>query len=666
MTNNTNQADVFNSATSRRTASLNPLSTVRPRNRRLISLVDDDNDDNVSGTTATDHPSTATGLRADNVSSNSFLTPTASRSQASTPSPSASRGPSSTQSSSSNRVQPSSSTKLGNGWTDTRLNKSTGQFAAEFWESSWSSLQGLASIVLGNGDVLGKVKPSTSTSGRYQHGRKPSKPDFVPNSKSGPSSWGPTNFLNKQLGSGSKEERQSMIQALKRQSLLQANGDATPDSWGNYKRRDSGDALRGASAPPPELEDADTLVYVHHVQKNDSITGVSIRYGCQPTVMRKANGFWPSDTIQARKTVLLPAKACTLKGRRLPEKEENVNLLENLDNTNDPFMDYSSLDPGSTPFPTFGYGESYLRGICAASAVSSISGKSSKQALQWKHECWVQVDGFPDAIEVGRVPRKALGFFLPRVRRKSLDQPYSDLEDNSRSPSQDQSLDTSTGRPPFLCTSNSSTRDHSVSSSKRLSAPRIHGQRSSFTLTGPGGVGTLGRNAKAPGPAEDKLNQFINTHLPTLAVPPPPPLQFPSSSSVSNYARPSIESTSTVISNSSTGLENVGGAIESWVRKMARSAKAGVTELQHQGSHLGISGMGDLIELNDTPPYGKGPASRSGSAGAGMASPIRSGDRRAVVYQSPSRVSTRSEEAIGPLDLADGGTVRGRRVKRED
>jgi hypothetical protein len=64
--------------------------------------------------------------------------------------------------------------------------------------------------------------------------------------------------------------------------------------------------------------------------------------------------------------------------------------------------------------------------------------------------------------------------------------------------------------------------------------------------------------------------------------------------------------------SSTTGLENVGGAIEGWMRKMASRAKTGLNELQSgmqtpQGQAVGIGGMGDLIELNDglegtTPP----------------------------------------------------------------
>lgn len=78
----------------------------------------------------------------------------------------------------------------------------------------------------------------------------------------------------------------------------------------------------------------------------------------------------------------------------------------------------------------------------------------------------------------------------------------------------------------------------------------------------------------SPGPAQDGLNRMFAAHLPNVAP------------------RASFESTT---SNSSTGIENVGGAIEGWVRKLASRAAKSV-----QPSAAGCkSGVGDLIELSD-------------------------------------------------------------------
>jgi hypothetical protein len=112
------------------------------------------------------------------------------------------------------------------------------------------------------------------------------------------------------------------VQAKKRETLLLANGDSVSDLKGRYKRKDSIDRTDTTE----EEQNEEALVYVHHVQSSDTMTGLSIKYGCQLAIFRKANGFWPSDSIQTRKTVLLPAEACSVKGRRIP-KPENSDLL---------------------------------------------------------------------------------------------------------------------------------------------------------------------------------------------------------------------------------------------------------------------------------------------------------------------------------------------------
>src|SRR5438034_1783996 len=154
----------------------------------------------------------------------------------------------------------------------------------------------------------------------------------------------------------------------------------------------------------------DALVYIHHVQSNDNLTGVSIRYGCQPAVVRQANGFWPSDTIQSRRTIVLPVEACTLKGRRLPPTER-TDLPDDSGALVGPFKDSKSTPPG--PAFGFAYGQ-FISQDNWDPAATQTSGKGQSPAPPWKHECWVQIDGFSSAVEIGRVPRRTLGFF-PRA-----------------------------------------------------------------------------------------------------------------------------------------------------------------------------------------------------------------------------------------------------------
>lgn len=87
-----------------------------------------------------------------------------------------------------------------------------------------------------------------------------------------------------------------------------------------------------------------------------------------------------------------------------------------------------------------------------------------------------------------------------------------------------------------------------------------------------------------PGPAEDPLNKMFAHHLPNVAPPDLTPRATP-------RATPRV-STDSIRSNSSTGLGEVGGAIEGWVRKLG-----GKTGTKSEGFR---ERMGDLIELEGT------------------------------------------------------------------
>ncbi|RAO73708.1 uncharacterized protein BHQ10_009720 [Talaromyces amestolkiae] len=573
MSSNTDFLDV-NPAVSSASTSRRSSTAVRPRNRRLISV---NNDGEEEG------PQTSSTSRV--ASSFARLTPPQSR--GTTPSPYASQRGSPLPQKQFSRV---SERDLGGryrddddayGSRDTFQPFNSSHNSSGFLESSWSSIQSLTSSFLGNDLKWGKSASNSTISTKR---RKPSRSD-IPVSLSkqqGPSAWGPSVSSGPQIGSGTKEERQALVQAKKREILLLANGDSLSDLRDRYKRKDSLE-ISNDSTMDPEL-DEEALVYIHHIQPSDSMTGLCIKYGCQLAIFRKANGFWPSDSIQTRKIVLLPAEACSVKGRRV-DRPGNVDLLGD-----DLSGETSSEDPaGSSIVPS----ESPPIGEPSESVQTT---KSDNERV-WKHEAWVMMEGFPSPVEIGRVPRKTLGFF-PRSRRKSLSLPYSDAEPPTPT------IPTRLNR---IDSSSSYQRDGSPipsTSSSRLTSPLRssragHRRTSSITLQGPGGVGTLGREVHAPGPAQDGLNKFVAQHLPNLSVPPPP--------APSTLRKASFDSTSSVLSGtSSTGLENFGGAIEGWMRKMAVRAKTSLNDLQPGGSQqssrgqaLGIAGLGDLIELND-------------------------------------------------------------------
>lgn len=465
----------------------------------------------------------------------------------------------------------------------------------DFLDVSWSSLQSLASSVLGS-DI---TRPS-SNAGSRTHSRKPSRPDpYMHTPKSTPSAWGPSAPSTPEIGAGTKEDRQAYVQAKKREALLLADtGPSMGNSRTRHKRRDSSDYTTHTGIDSEQDEEA--LAYIHHVQPTDTMTSLTIKYGCQPAIFRKANGFWPSDSIQSRKTVLLPVDSCSVKGRPIRSAAASAATAANIDLLNE-----SSEDMG---------GSSIVPVVAEQTQSQTSTKEDEKQPPAeaeadriWKPESWVQIDNFPEPVEIGRVPRRALGFF-PRTRRKSIS--YSDVEPTASSSSPP------TSSLPTPDAFQIEPEDHdpepeppqppkppgSGSGSGKGSTHRR--QRSNLHLGGRG-VGTLDRGTKAPGPALDGLSKFVSQHLPNLA---------PASASASATSTPpdgsgGSRSMATAQANTTTSLDNLGGAFEGWVRKMTTRAKASFNELQQAGAAgAGGSGSGmggstyqtnNLIELDD-------------------------------------------------------------------
>lgn len=343
-------------------------------------------------------------------------------------------------------------------------------------------------------------------------------------------------------------------QTRKRETLLAANGHITPDVSGRYKRRDS-DERNHTSAPPREQDDRDALVYLHKVKPGDTLAGVMIKYSCQPNAFRKANRLWPNDSIQVRKTVVLPVDACAVKGRKIPEPDKpserlgNGNTEESMPTSTAFQSPWADLHDGPKEKDT------PLSSIPTSPSISVSL--STPEEPPWKHDAWVIIDGFADAVEIARLSHRTLGYF-PRSRRKSLT--LSDVETPPAS------LDLPIG-------SYQSSPPQGQKSKSRSSS----GSYLSHQLQGPGGVGTMGRDVRSPGPAQDGLNKLFAMHLPNLAP------------------RKSFESVNSSSSHGNGGIENVGGVIEGWMRKLATKAANSV----QPPTPGGRSGVGDLIELSE-------------------------------------------------------------------
>jgi hypothetical protein len=619
-------------------ASTTSTSTVRsrPRPRRLVSFMDDEDDSNnaTNYSYQDDAQPFASGLSTTLAPSEGGMT----RSRGATPSPLSSRGASPLPMRHPSRVTESINPATRSGptsfaWSGPSKASSPGG-AADFLDSSWSSLQSLASSVLGSD--AGRITPNSSTKTHTR--RKPSRSDVY--IKSAPrSTWGPSAPAAPQFGTGTKEERQALVQAKKREALLLADSDPIASRTLPHKRRDSGDISYQVSEPE---HDEDALAYIHKVQPADTITGVTIKYGCQAAVFRKANGFWPNDNIQSRNTVLLPVDACSVKGRPVPKKP--VDLLSN----NDEDPSDSSIAPTSASTD-----DTSTEQDTSATA----SGADSNHA--WKHESWVHMDGFPGPVEICRVPRRALGFF-PRTRRKSVS--YSDAEPpdlyretvTPPSPTRSPPPPSSFGILPRTRPNG----DHPKPKTTHPSRFQHRRQRSSIQLSGTG-VGTLDPTSTGPGPALDGFTRFFAQHIPNLALPQPP----------DNARTASFDSASSITSNASTGLENIGGAFEGWVRKVATRAKAGINELQQgpstqQGSSRGRNmwRMDDLIELDDGMADGRN--SPSPLKGASRRSELQSTSSSSSSnrYNSPSVVAASRSRATG-FGSGSSSSAYGERVK---
>ena len=417
--------------------------------------------------------------------------------------------------------------------------------APSFWESPWSSLQDIASTLIGHDSSRA---PSPTCDSRR---RRPVFPRSGRNTSAPPAQWGPSVNTDPPLGGGTQEDNRAMTQARKREELLMATGYAYPGIKGKHKRRNSDDR-KVDDVPTYNDEDKDALVYLHKVKPQDTLAGIMIKYNCDANIFRKANRLWPNDSVQVRKMVVLPVDACGVKGQKISQPEKVSDIVA------DGTTEQSVLEPVSIQAPysdvhnTHGDKGTPFSSIPTSPSIS-ISQSNSEES-PWRHDSWVLIDGFHEAIEVGRLSRRTLGYF-PRGRRKSLT--LSDF-----------------GSPPVSL--DLSRDSHSRESLQQPIQTKSRSSSGSF-LQGPGGVGTMGRNVRSPGPAQDGLNKMFAKHLPDFA---------PRSSH-------ELDDSESIHAN---GIDSVGGAVEGWVRRLASRAASTV-----QPNAAGESAsVGDLIELSET------------------------------------------------------------------
>ena len=578
---------------SSRTSSTPASDSLRPRARRLISGLSDDED--------------ARPLDITSAPSTRIASPRGSRPT----SPLPSKYPS--------RTSVRDSPPRSRFHRDAGLNKG-GRTAspgfASIWGGSWSGLQGFASSLLGTETAGSSRGPSRSRTIESS----PSRP------RSGaPSQWGPSSSDHIQVGAGTREERDALVRAAKRKEMLRANGNGMVDASGRHKRRTSDD-FTSLSVQPSQEDDRDALVYLHRVQPKDTFIGLTIKYNCQAQTIRKANRLWPNDPIQSRKTIMLPVDACGVKGRPVPGPEP---IIEEQDLLSDPTETLSMHEsPKEAPLDMINgwhkstdaadTSETQPSSSLPASSTVSVTGEQAEQ--EWKHDSWVLFPNEKEPTEIARLPRRHLGYF-PRARRKS--NPYSDFGSPRSTPRPSFDL-------PRIPPSPGSAQSEAFAALRpSTSRQRSHSNSTlsqSTLFNGPGGIGTLGRNVRTIGPGKDRLNELLGPHLPNVAPPTTqqvftpwnPGLGLRDEDLVSFAEAASRDGSATPFSDSPNGqgvdFQEMTGKVERWVRKTVKRAGSAYTASASVAAQKGAgvqgmgvgSGIGDLIELTDAFEIGEG------------------------------------------------------------
>ncbi|KAF2026337.1 hypothetical protein EK21DRAFT_74405 [Setomelanomma holmii] len=527
-------------------------STLRPRTRRLISVEDD-----IYYAEASDDAASRTGSRV--TSRNGSPTPNAQPGVA----------PKSRLNVTS---EPSSSFVRSVSAQTPKRSPNSNTFSGLFG-NSWSAIQGIAANVIGNEG--GRTDPASPRRRRPASGRRTSV------SAPPPKQWGPAG-TSSHVGAGTHEARENKVRAMKRKDLLNATEHLVPDSVGRIKRRNSDERL-SASAPPGENDDRDALVYVHKVRPQDTLAGLSIKFNCDQATLRKSNRMWPNDSVQTKQMVVLPVDACGVKGRpahgpdALPEEDLLLGEYGDASNRSTPKPNTNGLPNGwSTP---------RQKDVETNSVVSS----SAESETPWIHDSW-STRLLPSCP--AEVPR-----ILGRIDSTAICRSTSLVHVHVHEPSHK-----------FALTARSTARPQQPLS-------RIKPRPSTEYIRKWMGTAWARwcRNTRQKRPAQDGLNKKFAQYLPNMAPPPGQeyftpwaPSLLEADAGVSHQYGGS--GAVTPLNGTGVDLQEIGGAIEGWVRKVGSQAQKILTEpgTPGQGKRsavpvLGAVGgdLGDLIELRD-------------------------------------------------------------------
>lgn len=514
-----------------------------------------------------------------------------------------------------------SSAKLQPGGLSSPLNDTFSRGLLEgSWAPNWSSVQDFATSLLDGGYNSEPSRPN-SRSGSKTHAKPFWKGLGGMNAltRKASETWGPAPPSNARpapgdIAAGSLAGREAQLMARKKASVLESHDGVNGglDVTGNYKRRNSEE-----NAPHPgQSAIEECLVYLHHVQPTDTYAGIILRYRCLEQAFRKINGLWSRDNIQVRKQLLIPVDACEIKGRPCDPPSFYSQKVDHLAMTpqESPFMHMgrSNGDPQRLHDDYFG----------------SLNGKSTGHLAQetdeqpWTHVRWVKLDSLQDPVEIVRVKRTTVGYFPPR-RKKSVhtvstySTPRQSLELSKAISNHSRAATESPGG--ISSRRQSMMGAQPTSSSVSLGSPgssRNHddsiGQMDGVPawMRKPGGVGSMGKSVKAPGPPTDSFNTWVNKRLPGFNIDSLPSMSVMGSETAHFGFSKTAEDSSGIVespfeegrgavatSRSGLGLEQAAASVETWLRG-AWAKRPGTPKL---GSLRKPVDDLDLIELTDTP-----------------------------------------------------------------
>ncbi|KXX75445.1 LysM and putative peptidoglycan-binding domain-containing protein 2 [Madurella mycetomatis] len=566
-------------------------TSVRPRNRRLLSA------------------------QGDAGSSSALSSPSRSPSRGATPIPAEHIG--------SVTGRNNSGTEVARSPARARSSGPGRGFLDSSWAPSWASVQDLASSLLTSG---GSVLSGESRQPRSRDASKARKPSRQGSFRGGhgTSNWGPEppnegRPRAAEIAAGSLAKREATLKAMRTARVLESHEGVNGglDVMGKFKKRNSDEIARET---PQTQETEEYLAYIHHVQPTDTYAGIVLKYRCREDAFRKANGLWSRDNIQVRKWLAIPVDACEVKGRPCEppaNPSSTVDLLCRTPDTSDPFgRDNQSTQDGFFTSPTNGH--------------ALVQTRSNDGDRPWTHVRWVSIDSHPHPVEVGRLPRKAMGYFPPR-RKKSMHTTSTlstprgsvDLPGVTRSEAALESPRSNSSRQASIL-ANRPTRSPSHGDASTASASRSRLSSSGASddarpawMRRPGGVGSLGRHVRAPGPERDYFNTWTSKHLPGLNIDFLPSMSIMGSESARfGFAKPDDSAPAAIVESSfeegrdatsanrqGSGLDKAASTIEAWLRGAFERAKQGpITPVlgPRRRSFYASPPPGDLIELADT------------------------------------------------------------------